>query len=57
MLLEVDINFSHNITDQIDEGDLSLKPGWVRMSIHPTMTDKEIDEFLKKFTEEKKDEE
>lgn len=42
MLLEVDINFSHNITDQIDKGDLSLKPGWVRMSIHPTMTDKEM---------------
>ena len=42
MLLDVDINFSHNITDQIDEGDLSLKPGWVRMSIHPTMTDDEM---------------
>jgi len=42
MLLDVDINFSHNITDQIDEGDLSLKPGWVRMSIHPTMTDEEM---------------
>ena len=42
MLLDVDINFSHNITDQIDEGDLSLKPGWIRMSIHPTMTDDEI---------------
>ena len=42
MLLDVDINFSHNITDQIDEGDLSLKPGWIRMSIHPTMTDDEV---------------
>ena len=42
MLLDVDINFSHNITDQIDEGDLSLKPGWIRMSIHPTMTDEEM---------------
>jgi len=42
MLLDVDINFSHNITDQIDEGDLSLKPGWIRMSIHPTMTDDEM---------------
>jgi selenocysteine lyase/cysteine desulfurase len=42
MLLDVDINFSHSITDQIDEGDLSLKPGWVRMSIHPTMTDEEM---------------
>ncbi|MDB0027072.1 aminotransferase class V-fold PLP-dependent enzyme [Flavobacteriales bacterium] len=42
MLLDVDINFSHNITHQIDEGDLSLKPGWIRMSIHPTMTDDEM---------------
>ncbi len=42
ILLDVDINFSHNITDQIDHGDLSLKPGWVRMSIHPTMTDEEM---------------
>ena len=42
MLLDVDINFSHNITNQIDEGDLSLKPGWIRMSIHPTMTDDEM---------------
>ena len=42
ILLDVDINFSHNITDQIDDGDLSLKPGWIRMSIHPTMTDEEM---------------
>ena len=25
----------------IDFGDLSLKPGWVRLSIHPIMTDEE----------------
>jgi selenocysteine lyase/cysteine desulfurase len=42
MLLDVDINFSHDITHQIDEGDLSLKPGWIRMSVHPTMTDDEM---------------
>ena len=36
------MSFSHNITDHINHGDLSLKPGWVRMSIHPTMTDNEM---------------
>lgn len=33
---------SKKITDQIDLCDLSAKPGFVRLSIHPTMTDKEI---------------
>ncbi|MBC8266840.1 MAG: aminotransferase class V-fold PLP-dependent enzyme [Flavobacteriales bacterium] len=42
ILLNVDMDFSHNITDRIDSGDLTLKPGWVRMSIHPTMTDEEV---------------
>ncbi len=42
ILLNVDVSFSHNITDHINHGDLSLKPGWVRMSIHPTMTDNEM---------------
>lgn len=41
-LLHVDPNRSKQITDKIDQGDLSEKPGWVRMSIHPTMTDKEL---------------
>ena len=33
---------SQRITDKIDQGDLSEKPGWVRISVHPTMTDEEI---------------
>ena len=41
-LLDVSHEKSKNITDKIMHGDLSEKPGWVRMSIHPTMTDKEI---------------
>jgi selenocysteine lyase/cysteine desulfurase len=32
---------SNHITDLIDSGDLSEKPGWVRISVHPTMTDAE----------------
>ena len=27
---------------QIDAGDLSAKPGWIRLSIHPTLKDDEI---------------
>jgi selenocysteine lyase/cysteine desulfurase len=41
-LLNVDFNLSKEITDRIDAGDLSMKPGWVRLSLHPTMTDNEL---------------
>jgi selenocysteine lyase/cysteine desulfurase len=41
-LLHVDPNRSRRITEKIDEGDLSEKPGWVRLSLHPTMTDEEL---------------
>jgi len=41
-LLDVDFNMSKEITDKIDAGDLSMKPGWVRLSLHPTMTDDEL---------------
>ena len=40
-LLNVDKFFSGNITNRISIGDLTQKPGWIRMSIHPTMTTKE----------------
>jgi len=42
-LLHVDPNRSKIITDKIDQGDFSEKPGWVRMSLHPTMTDEELE--------------
>jgi len=45
-LLDVDIKMSKEITDRIEAGDLSLKPGWARLSLHPTMTDKELDYIL-----------
>lgn len=41
-LLNVDMKLSKAITDRIDAGDLSMKPGWIRLSLHPTMTDKEL---------------
>lgn len=41
-LLNVNFNLSKKITDLIDAGDLSLKPGWIRLSLHPTMTNSEL---------------
>jgi selenocysteine lyase/cysteine desulfurase len=45
-LLHVDPNRSRAITEKIDHGDLSEKPGWVRMSIHPTTSDREVEYLL-----------
>ena len=44
-LLQVDERRSYEILDQIRQGNLLSKPGWVRLSVHPTMTDAEI-EFM-----------
>lgn len=41
-LLDVSYEKSHEITDLINSGDLSRKPGWIRVSLHPTMTDDEL---------------
>ncbi len=41
-LLHVDPTRSKRITEKINQGDLSEKPGWVRLSLHPTMTDDEL---------------
>lgn len=41
-LLSVSYEQSHKITYLIEHGDLSEKPGWIRLSIHPTMTDDEL---------------
>jgi selenocysteine lyase/cysteine desulfurase len=41
-LLHVDPTRSDGITEKISHGDLSEKPGWIRMSLHPTMTNEEL---------------
>ncbi len=41
-LLRVTPRQSKHITNKINHGDYSEKPGWVRMSIHPTMTKDEL---------------
>ena len=42
-LLHVDQETSHDLVCQITSGDLIKKPGWIRMSIHPTTTNEEIE--------------
>jgi len=41
-LLHVDQETSHYLTGKITSGDLIEKPGWIRMSIHPTTTSEEV---------------
>ncbi|MFC2104115.1 aminotransferase class V-fold PLP-dependent enzyme [Bacteroidota bacterium] len=45
-LLDVSYDYSRKITELINHGDLSQKPGWIRWSIHPTTLDSEIDYFV-----------
>ncbi|MCX6305210.1 MAG: aminotransferase class V-fold PLP-dependent enzyme [Bacteroidetes bacterium] len=45
-LLNVSHDKSKKITDKINTGDLSEKPGWVRLSLHPTLKDKELNFIL-----------
>jgi len=41
-LLDVDKETSHSILKKIEDDLLVSRPGWIRMSIHPTMTNKEV---------------
>ena len=45
-LLEVSYEKSQEITDKINHGDLSDKPGWIRWSLHPTMKNEEVEVML-----------
>jgi len=57
-LLHVDQETSNQLIDEITLGDLLRKPGWIRMSIHPTTTNKEIEfvcENIKSLAENHKD--
>ena len=46
MLLHVDQLHSFAILEEMHKGDLSCKPGWIRMSIHPVMTNEEVEFIL-----------
>jgi selenocysteine lyase/cysteine desulfurase len=45
-LLNIDQKTSKLITNQIKNGNLLYKPGWVRISVHPIMTNEEIYEII-----------
>ena len=47
-LLNIDKTASKQISEKINHGDMSTKPGWVRFSIHPIMTDEEIRNFIRR---------
>lgn len=50
-LFHIDKAHSKEITEMIDHGDNSCKPGWVRVSLHPTMSDGELELFLSTLEE------
>jgi len=50
-LMQISENVSCEITNLIDTGDYSTKPGWIRLSIHPTTTDEDIDYMLTSIKE------
>lgn len=50
-LLNVDFSLSKEITDRIEAGDLSMKPGWIRLSLHPTMTVDELHYIIESIKE------
>lgn len=50
-LLHVDQETSHYLTNKISQGILSEKPGWIRMSIHPTTTNEEVRFILQSIKE------
>jgi selenocysteine lyase/cysteine desulfurase len=45
-LLNVDPAWSQKIRSAIHAGDLSSKPGWIRISLHPTMTNEEVESIV-----------
>lgn len=55
-LLNVQRSTSHLITEKINHGDLSEKPGWVRISLHPVMTNDELNYILYAIKEIEKNE-
>ncbi|RKX75302.1 MAG: selenocysteine lyase, partial [Spirochaetes bacterium] len=50
-LLDVTRLRSTALTKEIEHGNLTHKPGWVRMSLHPTMTDSELETVLNAIEE------
>jgi len=45
-LLQVSHEYSKKVTDEINHGILMNKPGWIRMSIHPTMSNDDLNKII-----------
>ncbi len=50
-LFHLNKQISHLFTDKILNGDATEKPGWVRVSLHPTLSDKELDFIMNAIAE------
>lgn len=50
-LFHVNEEESKKITDRIDQKDLSIKPGFIRISLHPIISNQEINFILKSIEE------
>ena len=50
-LLHVDYETSHELTREISLGELTRKPGWIRLSIHPTTTNSEVEKVCESIIE------
>ncbi|MEA3451474.1 MAG: aminotransferase class V-fold PLP-dependent enzyme, partial [Bacteroidota bacterium] len=50
-LFNIDKKISHLFTKKISNEDASEKPGWVRVSLHPTMTNYELDYIVDAINE------
>ncbi len=45
-LLGIDQQQSDEIISRLAKGELFVRPGWIRLSLHPTLTDKDLDNIL-----------
>lgn len=45
-LLGIDWSQSSKIAEAITHGDQSLRPGWIRISLHPIMTEQEVERIV-----------
>lgn len=50
-LLNIEQAYSNSITDMVSAGNCSHKPGWVRVSFHPTTTDAELSYLVEALEE------
>ncbi|CQR45992.1 putative cysteine desulfurase [Paraliobacillus sp. PM-2] len=45
-LLNIDSSLSEKMVQSVEAGNMSLKPGWVRISFHPVMSNQEIKDTI-----------